>query len=182
MAERRAALVFDTETTGLIDNGTLALARQPEVIEFYGCVVDLDTGELIDEVDHLIRPARMPLPHKIVNITGITDEMLEGKPAFAWVADEIFELIERSPMAIAHNASYDQEILDFEARRLSRTIKWPRLVCTVEQTVAIKGVRLSLSDLHQELFGEAFEGAHRAREDVAALVRCVVELDKRGWL
>ena len=35
------AFIFDTETTGLVKNRTIKLDDQPEVIEFYGALVDL---------------------------------------------------------------------------------------------------------------------------------------------
>jgi len=50
----------------------------------------------------------------------------------------------------------------------------------VQETEWIKGHRLSLSALHEELFGEPFSGAHRARVDVDALTRCFNELRQRG--
>jgi hypothetical protein len=61
-------------------------------------------------------------------------------------------------------------------------VKWPRRICTVEQTQHIKGFRLNLSGLHEFLFGEKFSGAHRAKVDVAALVRCSSEMFKREML
>jgi hypothetical protein len=73
-------------------------------------------------------------------------------------------------------------MVDIEAQRLGIELRWPRLVCTVEQTIALKGYRLSLENLHKELFGEPFEGAHRAKADVAALTRCCRELFKRGMI
>ena len=75
--------------------------------------------------------------------------------------------------------SFDQEMIDIEAERLGQILRWQRLVCTVEQTVHLRGHRLSLSLLHQHLFDEPFAGAHRAKVDVAALIRCSVELHKR---
>jgi DNA polymerase III epsilon subunit-like protein len=177
----RLAVVFDTETTGLISNRSLPLARQPEVIEFYGCLADLATGEIRAEVDRLIRPS-FPISERIVEITGITDEMVADAPRFADVADEIFSFLERAPWIIAHNASYDREICEIEAERLGRRIAWPELTCTVEATVFLTGTRLSLTGLHEYLFNEPFKGAHRGREDVGALLRCAVELTKRGEL
>jgi len=177
---RKLALVMDTETTGLVENMLTPLARQPEVIEFCGMVVDLGGGPVIEEMDQLIRPSRMPLPAKIVKITGITDDALQGAPAFGDVSDMIFGMIESVPLVIAHNASFDRDMLDLEARRLGRQIAWPPVICTVEATVAIKGHRMSLAGLHEELMGQSFSGAHRARTDVSALVRCVVRLSEMG--
>jgi DNA polymerase-3 subunit alpha len=39
---------------------------------------------------------------------------------------------------------------------------------------------MKLADLHEFLFGEGFEDAHRAKSDVMATVRCFIELCKRG--
>lgn len=181
-AKEEIAVIFDTETTGLVQNRTIPLEKQPEVIEFYACAADLISGKIKDEVNLLIRPAKMPIPPEITKITGITTEMLMEQSPFATHADLIFSVLETAPYVIAHNASFDRDMIEIEAARLGRTIAWPRVVCTVEQTIAMKGFRLNLSGLHEHLFGEAFKGAHRAREDVAALLRCAVELKRRDVL
>jgi len=183
------ACIFDTETTGLIKNRTLKLDKQPSIIEFYGCIVNLKTGKVSKEFDTFIKPPK-PLADKpafgekktITEITGITNEMLEGAPTFFEVAPQIIKLFSGTDVGIAHNASFDKEMISIEMERAGFSLKWPRLICTVEQTVAIKGIRLSLSALHLELFDEEFKGAHRAKVDVQALTRCCVELFKRGLL
>lgn len=175
------ALTFDTETTGLLTNRKLKLDEQPEVIEFYGCLIDLKTGELLKEYETLIKPKK-EISAKITEITTLTNEQLKDAPAFAEVADNIISFIEEAPVTIAHNHSYDQDMLDIEAERIERVIKWPRRLCTVEQTIHLKGYRLSLTKLHELLFKEPFAGAHRAKEDVQALVRCCQELVKRDVL
>ena len=173
------ALIFDTETSGLIKNHSIRLERQSSIIEFYACLVDLATGELKSELDLLIRPPGV-LEAKITKITGLTNEMLAGAPAFCDVAADIKKEIESAPVVVAHNLSFDREMVDLEFERLGENVEWPRQICTVEQTLHIKGFRLSLGALHEELFGEKFVGAHRARVDVAALTRCCVELHRRG--
>lgn len=191
-------LAFDTETTGLIYNATLPLHKQPEVIEFYGCLFDDKTGKIKEELDLLIHPTiNKGVTDEIMNITGISNEMLVGKPKFKEVADSIFNLLRKAEFVTAHNLAYDREMLDFEYKRLdvklldTKDLKiemgyfpaWPpRQICTVEQTTHLRGIRLSLSALHEYLFGEKFEGAHRAKADVQAQVRCFMELKKRGEL
>lgn len=180
---QRLMLGFDTETTGLIENVTVKDDKLPEVIDFYGCLFDIDTGKIVDEVDLLIRPTiAKKLPEETIEITGIDDAMLKGKKQFKDVADSIAALIQKAPIVAAHNAAYDKEVLDIEFSRVGGGIDWPRIICTVEQTMHFKGHRLSLTALHEHLFGEAFQDAHRARTDVTAMVRCIVELVKRGEL
>lgn len=177
------AFIFDTETTGLVQNRTIKLDKQPEIIEFYGCTVDLSTGELIDEIDVLIRPAKLPLPPIITKITGLKSEMFEKEPRFGFFAPTIRAAIEREGVTpIAHNLSFDKDMVEIEFERLGEKIEWPAGLCTVEQSIHVKGFRLTLGGLHSELFGEPFVGAHRAKVDVAALTRCAVEMFKRGWL
>ena len=175
------ALIFDTETTGLVENRTLKLDRQPEIIEFYGCVVDLETGEVSKELDLLIKPTK-PIPAEITRIVDIDNAMVETAPPFRDIANQIFDLIAEAPAVIAHNLSFDCDMVEIEFERLGDKIAWPHKICTVEQTIHLKGYRLKLTDLHQHLFGEPFAGAHRAKVDVQALVRCCLELTKRGLL
>jgi DNA polymerase III epsilon subunit family exonuclease len=181
------ALLFDNETSGLIANHTIKLSEQPEVIEFYGCLADLHDGTIVQELEHLIKPRRAlsdkPNPgdkKSIIDITGITNEMLIDKPSFSEVADQICSFIEEAPLVMAHNVAFDMEMLDIEYERLKRAVKWPRAVCTVEATSYLNGARMSLTKLHQYLFGEIFADAHRAKPDTLAQLKCAVELFKRG--
>ncbi len=181
-------LIFDTETTGLIDNHTMKIDKQPEVIEFYGHGVDLATGEIGQTLEVLVKPVT-PIEEgyqggkKIIQITGIDDVLLEEERAvpFNTLKDVFHSFIETAPGVLAHNLSFDMEIIDLEFERRGMKVEWPATrICTVEQTVHLKGYRLSLAGLHELLFGEEFPKAHRAKNDVMALTRCAVELFKRG--
>lgn len=173
------AFAFDTETTGLIENVTVKDEKLPEVIDFYGCIFDMNSGKIVEELDILIQPSR-PISEEITGITGITNDMVKNKKTFKHYSDSIKKIIEKSPLAIAHNAAYDQEMLNLEMDRIGQKIKWPRVICTVEQTMHLRGYRLSLTGLHEYLFDEGFPDAHRAKVDVLAQVKCIVELVKRG--
>jgi len=173
--------VFDWETTGLIANTQRPLTKQPHGIELYGCVLDTETFAIMDEIDTFLDPG-VPITAEITKITGITAEMLVGAPKFDQIADRLRGLIEGSDAVLAHNLSYDKPLTDFEFARINQGLQWPQLICSLEATEFVKGYRLSLTALHEELFGEPFTGQHRAKQDVQALTRCVVEMIKRGWL
>lgn len=176
-------LVFDTETTGLIENMSVRLDRQPEVIEFAGILADLDTGEVLEEKEVLIRPSLGRIDAKIEKITGIDDSMVRDAPAFPAVAADLRALILRSPVVLAHNASFDVDMMTIEFQRLGEEeLVWPRAICTVEQSAHYRGNRMSLGDLHLYLFGERHADAHRAMPDVRALFRIAIEMRKRGDL
>lgn len=177
------AICFDTETDGLVINRTLRLEKQPEIIEFYACVADLSTGAIGAEVHRLCKP-KTPIDEKgkAHKAVGLTNAMLADEQPFAAYADEVKAFMEQGLPVIAHNVSFDVEMVDIELERLGKKLAWPPCICTVEQTVHVKGYRMSMNDLHEYLFGERFEGAHRANIDVAALVRCATELYRRGML
>lgn len=175
------AFIFDTETSGLIENRSIKLDKQPEIIEFYGALVDLTTGEIKAEIDELFKPTKR-IEEIITKITTLTNDDLADKPPFSTHAMRIKSTLEEAPLVIAHNLSFDQEMVEIEMERLKKTIIWPAMLCTVEATLHLKGFRLKLSALHEYLFGQPFDGAHRARVDVDALIRCCVELVKRDEL
>ncbi len=89
-------VVFDTETTGFTP-------YNDQIIEIGA--VKIKNGEIIDRFDELINPGRK-LPDKIVELTNITDEMLEGKDTEENVTKRFKEYIGDLPM-VAHNAKFD---------------------------------------------------------------------------
>ncbi len=181
------AALFDTETTGLVKNSGLSLDKQPQVIEFYGCLLDCDTAagkfEVIKELEFLANPG-VPLPEIITKITGLTDADLKDAKPFPYYINGLQNFFEEAQMAAAHNLSFDKQLMNFEFARAKKEFIWPaRMVCTVEATEHIKSHRLSLAKLYEHLFaGETFPGAHRAKADVEALKRCFIELLKQGMI
>ena len=175
------SLVFDTETTDLISNSLLPLDQQPRVIEFYGRLIE-DDGKIISELDFLCNPGH-PLSPTTTRITGIKTADVKREPPFSHFAKQVKELINGAEAVVAHNLSYDFDILNFEFRRcgIFDDVVWPEnRICTVESTEWYNGYRLNLTALHEHLFGEPFKDAHRAKSDVEALARCFVEMRKRG--
>lgn len=174
--------IYDCETTGLVKNSLIPVASQPKCIEFFGHLVNDETGEVIEEIEFFADPGEM-LDPIITRITGIKQEDLKGAKPFSFYSERLQAMLLAADCVVAHNLSFDMQIVHCEMLRCSGQAVWPaRKICTVEQTEWIKGHRLSLTALHEELFGEGFPAAHRARTDVEALTRCYLELWKRGDL
>ena len=89
-------VVFDTETTGFTP-------YTDQIIEIGA--VKIKNGEITDRFDELINPGRK-LPEKIIELTNITDEMLEDKDTEENVTKRFMEFIGDLPM-VAHNAKFD---------------------------------------------------------------------------
>ena len=171
--------LFDTETTGLPVCSGCNVSLQPKVIEFYGVTLlwDGDTFRRGEEVNCLINP-RERLSQTIIRITGIRDADLVGKPEWPEVRKDILGHLLQADIVLAHNVSFDLQMIEFEEKRLgNRPPAIRRPMCLVEETEYLFGMRLSLTNLHTELFGKGFE-AHRAHADVEAMEKCFVELVK----
>lgn len=174
---------FDTETTDLIGNSLLPENQQPRIIELYGAIIDTSQDfAKLDEIEFLCNPGVRITP-EITKITGIKGEDVAEAPAIGRHLPAVAKILGKADAVSAHNLAYDFAVLNYEARRNDREMPWPRIkICTVQETEHIKGFRLSLSALHEHLFGEAFAGAHRARQDVEASIRCFRELHAQGMV
>lgn len=182
-------ILFDTETTDLVRNTGLPLEKQPKIIELYAKKLQLpvdawgnkDEWETLGEFDMLFNPG-MPIPEEVVKITHITDEMVKDAPSISEHWADIVDFFSGADHDVAHNLAYDRQIMAFEQARHG-TGEFPfakKGICTVEGTLHLKGFRLNLQALHEELFGEGFPEAHRAKNDVEAMERCFKQLWEDG--
>ena len=89
-------VAFDLETTGLS-------SRTDRIIEIGA--VRMRGGKEIDRFQTFVDPERT-LERKIVELTGITDEMLRGAPKIEEVLPEFLEFVGDSVL-VAHNADFD---------------------------------------------------------------------------
>lgn len=100
-------VVFDFETTGFNAGGA------DSIIEIGA--VKLKDGAVIEKYDELINPGRK-LPQKIIDVTNITDEMLEGKRNEEEAIKSFIDWVGDLPM-VAHNAKFDVSFLEMCYRK-----------------------------------------------------------------
>lgn len=164
------AVIFDTETTGLLLPSTAPLEKQPRIIEIGAVKVDLDTEEVFDEVSQLINP-ECELDPKITKITGIKPEDLADKPTFVQVLPVLQRLFRGAEFLVCHNAPFDVGMLKNELRRAEVwDFPWPgHTVCTVAEYTHMFGRRPKLTELYERVLGEPLAQTHRALDDVKAL-------------
>ncbi|MGO4960721.1 PolC-type DNA polymerase III [Jeotgalibaca porci] len=94
-------VVFDVETTGLS-------AVYDKIIEL--AAVKMYKGNVIDTFEAFINPG-IPLSQLIINLTGITDNMLKDAPSEAAVIPKFKEFCEDA-ILVAHNASFDMGFIN----------------------------------------------------------------------
>jgi len=109
-------IVFDTETTGVFPDH-LEPELRDRIVEI-GCVELFNLERTGREFHIYINPERS-VPDEVVRVHGLTREFLSQHRKFAEVVDEFMDFVGDAPL-VAHNASFDQNFLNAELRRLKR--------------------------------------------------------------
>ena len=99
-------VAFDLETTGLS-------SENDRIIEI-GAVI-IKNGIEVDRFQSFAAPGRK-LERKIVDLTGITDEMLDGAPPIEQVLPEFIRFV-GNRVLVAHNADFDTGFIRAECAR-----------------------------------------------------------------
>ena len=104
--QNNSVTVFDLETTGLSpDYGD-------RIIEIGA--VKLSGNRLCGIFQTLVNPER-GISDKIVSITGISNEMVAGKPTIDSVLPCFLEFVQNDTL-VAHNAKFDLSFLHYELK------------------------------------------------------------------
>ncbi|MDD5936830.1 MAG: exonuclease domain-containing protein [Clostridiales bacterium] len=162
---RNAYMAIDIETTGLSPDNA-------QIIEI-GAVVIEDKKE-VARFSRLINPG-CSLPQRIVELTGITDEMLSRAAYEAEVVGEFLDFCnevmanyEETDIILGHNVAFDYSFIKTAAVRLNRSFERKAI-----DTLQI--ARKFHSDLPSKsldnmcaYYGIAREISHRAFEDAIA--------------
>ena len=174
-------IFIDTETTGLLKPDAADISLQPYITEI--CIVVTDRDLNFDyEFETFVKPP-VPIPDEIIQITGIRNEDIEYAPSFTDIYEKLCYIFLGEDTLVAHNASYDIGMLVCELKRMEKefAFPWPyNQICTVEKSYILDNRRLSLDKLHKKLTGKEHVNAHRAKNDVYALIRSFQKMKELG--
>jgi len=162
--------VVDIETTGSTPQS--AGITEIAIVIHNGVEV---TGKYVT----LINP-RHKIPPFIVNMTGISDEMVAAAPLFEEVAPQIFNLL-NGRVFVAHNVSFDYSFVHYLLARAGFQWSAPKL-CTIKLSRRVfPGLeKYGLGSLTRDL-GIRIEGRHRAWGDAAATAQVLtMAIEKEG--
>jgi len=179
----RDILFFDTETTGLLRSTECDLSQQPYITEICAIRTDHEFNQ-IGIFETFVKPP-IPIPEKITQITGINDATVANAKPFPAIYDKLVEIFIGTRTAVAHNLSFDMGMLWAELSRMEAEYKFPWSPvwhCTVEKSMPIEHRRIKLGRLHEIATGSPHVGAHRARNDVLALITCYKWMRKKGFV
>jgi len=168
-------IVLDLETTG-------ASPQQGCGITEIGAIA-VRGGEVLGEFSTFVNP-QVPLPDYIINLTGITDEMLVDAPLISEVFPDFIEFIDRHEdiHLVAHNAPFDIGFL--RAAATSLALEWPKyeVIDTVKLARRVidrsEILNYKLGTLSQFFDTQALPN-HRALDDVKTTVEVLHRLIER---
>lgn len=154
--------IVDVETTGAHP----AWDRVTEI-----AVVEVADGEVRSEWSTLVNPGTR-IPPAIQALTGITDDMVAGAPAFEDLAPGLYERLE-GRVFVAHNARFDYGFLRHAFERAGFDFH-ARTLCTVKLSRRLypQFARHNLDSLigrHKLKFGGRGAARHRALGDALAV-------------
>ena len=162
----RPLIVFDLETTGLD-------FIRDRIIQISYIKVSPDGTE---ERENLFVNPEKPIPHEVVELTGITDDDVKDAPTFKTLAPQLCEKFKGCDFAGYNSNHFDIPMLAEEFLRAGIDFDFSKVRLIDAQTIFHKMERRNL------YCGRKMEDdftAHRADEDTEATYRVLMgELDK----
>lgn len=160
----RPIVFFDLETTGLS-------ITKDRIIQISYIKVLPDGTEIRRE--QMLNPLQ-PIPEVVVELTGITNEMVASKPSFADVAEELVAEFSGCDFAGYNSNRFDFPLLveEFYRARVNFDYREARLIDV--QNIFHKMERRNLAAAYKLYCGRNMEDdfrAHRADEDTEATYR-----------
>lgn len=162
-------VVFDFETTGL----TLMYDRPTEI-----GAVKIVNGVITETFTTLIDPQR-PIPEVVSKKTGITDEMVKGKPLFADVLPDFYKFSYGCAL-VGHNIAFDFPYLLKYGNRFGWTFSDRLTYDTMGLAPrALPGIDVLTLDRVIDTLGIVNDSAHRALADATATAKAFIAMQKR---
>ena len=168
----RPLIVFDLETTGLD-------FIRDRIIQISYIKVSPDGTE---ERENIFVNPEKPIPHEVVELTGITDDDVKDAPTFKTLAPQLSEKFKGCAFAGYNSNHFDIPMLAEEFLRAGIDFDFSKVRLIDAQTIFHKMERRNLAAAYKFYCGRKMEDdftAHRADEDTEATYRVLMgELDK----
>lgn len=168
----RPLIVFDLETTGLD-------FIRDRIIQISYIKVSPDGTE---ERENIFVNPEKPIPHEVVELTGITDDDVKDAPTFKTLAPQLSEKFKGCDFAGYNSNHFDIPMLAEEFLRAGIDFDFSKVRLIDAQTIFHKMERRNLAAAYKFYCGRKMEDdftAHRADEDTEATYRVLMgELDK----
>lgn len=185
-------LIFDTETTGLVNHKSPDHTIQPYPVQL-ACLLT-ENGKVLNMASVLVNPG-VPIEKGAAEVHKITDELVQKSGLSLKAATGLFiNFLNMADRIVAHNSDFDiivteamilRTLADFD---IDRYREKPR-VCTMHSTTSIckipgkfgKYKWPKLDEAYRKLVDpRGFSGAHDALQDVLACWKVLQKLEEKG--
>jgi DNA polymerase-3 subunit epsilon len=155
---RNKVFIFDLETTGLQIN-------TDRIVQI--AIIKLDPSGERTELNQLINP-EMLIPQEVVDIHGVSDEMVKDKPTFSQFAATLMEFIGDADLAGYNSNKFDIPVLAEEFLRVGISYDFSFRKFIDIQNIFHKMEQRTLAAAYKFYCGRDMQNAHDALYDTQA--------------
>lgn len=169
---------FDSETTGIPEWREPSNSEaQPHLVQLAGKLVNIDSREVLEQMDVIVRPEGWIIPQETIDIHGITMDRADSEGIPEKDAIYQFLTIGQGITRVSHNVNFDNRIIRIGTKRYcdEDTINdWKNgdYECTGMLAKPIMGLGKmpKLTEAYQFFTGKELIQTHNAMDDVDACI------------
>lgn len=161
-------ICFDIETTGLS-------AARDKITEIGA--VKVENGVITDTFSTFANP-EMPIPQKITQLTGITDDMVKDAPSQSEVVSAFLEFAGDNVL-VAHNAPFDTSFIAKACEDMGREYNYTSIDTVAISRAILTDIKNCKLDTVAKFLRLGDFNHHRATDDAEMLARIFINLCQR---
>lgn len=161
-------ICFDIETTGLS-------AARDKITEIGA--VKVENGVITDTFSTFANP-EMPIPQKITQLTGITDDMVKDAPSQSEAVDAFLEFAGDNVL-VAHNAPFDTSFIAKACEDMGREYNYTSIDTVAISRAILTDIKNCKLDTVAKFLRLGDFNHHRATDDAEMLARIFINLCQR---
>lgn len=161
-------ICFDIETTGLS-------AARDKITEI--SAVKVENGVITDTFSTFANP-EMPIPQKITQLTGITDDMVKDAPSQSEAVGAFLEFAGDNVL-VAHNAPFDTSFIAKACEDMGREYNYTSIDTVAISRAILTDIKNCKLDTVAKFLRLGDFNHHRATDDAEMLARIFINLCQR---
>lgn len=161
-------ICFDIETTGLS-------AARDKITEIGA--VKVENGIITDKFSTFVNP-EMPIPQKITQLTGITDEMVKDAPSQSEAVSAFLEFASDNVL-VAHNAPFDTSFIAKACEDMGREYNYTSIDTVAISRAILTDIKNCKLDTVAKFLRLGEFNHHRATDDAEMLAKIFITLCRR---